>query len=283
MGKLFPKSHFSGISNEMQEHNEMKEPALFLDFDGVLCDSLHECYETSLRAWQTVSSTMAEKVARNRPDGEDDEERKELFRRYRPFIRNGGDYLFLQLAIDTQIPLHSQEAFDQLQQGYPELSRKGDEIFQKWRSHFLSSNPERWFSLNPLFPGIAELLNKAANNEEVYILSTKPVRFIHEIVTFHAVKWPLHRIICSKPRAKVDVILEVMEEKHYREAIFVEDQIDHLLKVLEKGNLVKNIRPCLASWGYIKEEWKQYEGVECISIDTLANWTDTLVHSPFYK
>lgn len=238
----------------------MNKQAIFLDFDGVLCDSLPECYETSLAAWLDYSRAG---------DAEEDlqePKRLELFRRYRPFIRNGGDYLFLQRAISRNHPLQSQEEFDQLCREDPELNRDGDRLFQEYRARFLSRQRQRWFSLNPLFPGVAEMLKAVLERPEVYILSTKPARFIGEILTFHSLLWPEERIICSKPREKGEIILEMIQEAPYTRAIFVEDQVDHLMKAKHP-----KIRPFLAEWGYIREEWKHEEGITPISIEKLQN------------
>ena len=86
--------------------NASKEDKLvFLDFDGVICDSLPECYEVSLAAYYGIylKTTVPDDTA---------VDTLKVFRHFRPYIRRGGDYLFIQLAIHQGISLESQEDLD---------------------------------------------------------------------------------------------------------------------------------------------------------------------------
>ena len=80
---------------------------VFLDFDGVICDSLPECYTVSLAAYYGLfRKSEVPKDASGATET--------VFRRFRPYIRRGGDYLFIQMAIHQGIRLESQEDFDSL-------------------------------------------------------------------------------------------------------------------------------------------------------------------------
>jgi beta-phosphoglucomutase-like phosphatase (HAD superfamily) len=88
----------------MSQHNNT---ALFLDFDGVLCDSVAECFVSSWLAYfDREGSKMPESVSLAQ---------KDLFTRYRPFIRRGADYMLLQYAIENNIELVAQRDFDNLE------------------------------------------------------------------------------------------------------------------------------------------------------------------------
>ena len=67
---------------------------LFLDFDGVICDSEPECFESSSVAYRKLKSP--ENVSKSL-------EHRSLFRQLRPLIRSGEDYLVIHLI--TSLPL----------------------------------------------------------------------------------------------------------------------------------------------------------------------------------
>ena len=228
----------------------------FLDFDGVLCDSLPECYAVSRTAFWRLHLGMPEPP----PSPADEAE----FVRMRPYIRRGADYLLLHLAIREGRALESQEAFDGLAAREADLDDRFQELFYRARSELLEGNPERWFALNPLYPGIGEMLLRNRRNHDVLILSTKEAPFILEILRHHGVEWEPGRVLCSGKEPKLRFIDRVLKELGASRAVFVDDQIDHF-----RGKAEHPVRRILADWGYIRKEWISEERFETISLEGL--------------
>ncbi len=239
---------------------------LFLDFDGVLCDSLPECFVSSLLAWNRWKERKPDSPGGILQLADRDHAGLKRFEALRPFVRNGGDYLFLHHAIEYGTAVREQKDFDALMLHYPELAAAAGDLFQHCRSELLAADRERWLDLNPLFKGIPRLLEREAHNGSAFILSTKPVRFILEILRHNGIAWAEERCICSGGRPKVDIIDEVLSAQGARTetAWFVDDQIDHLL-LPRRSKIV----PLLASWGYIKKEWLKNPEIRPINIDDL--------------
>lgn len=220
-------------------------PLLFLDFDGVIGDSIPECFVVSWVAYyqrllkkNPVSVTLAD---------------YSLFREFRPFIRIGSDYLFLQKAVDTGIVLSDQTAFDRfLESHHQDIHEEFYRLFYQVREEMLLNQADYWYSLNPLFPHMQEFLERAASISELYILSTKKPWFIGKILEFNGIQMDSSRIIGSGKEIKVNIIEDIMKKTAVSRAVFIDDQIDHFKYI--SNSLIEAYLP---NWGYIEPGWLQ--------------------------
>ena len=235
---------------------EKSRRMLFLDFDGVLCDSINECY---------VSSWLAFYRGGEEPKAISIAERKR-FDGYRPFIRRGADYLLLQHCIRNGVVLARQEDFD------AQLARMGerrmadyDRLFYEVRRELLEKERPYWLALNPPFAAIVPALGGAAPNPLVHIISTKRADYIFEIVRSWGLAWPLERIYCSGTEDKEDYLRTCLDGQEMEEGILVDDQIDHLTRIKDR-----RIRSYLASWGYVKPEWLAQRSIEVLDREGFA-------------
>jgi hypothetical protein len=238
---------------------------LFLDFDGVICNSIDECYVSSWlayhglskHAWPTAARPGAvtseeatgKDIARSRlPDSVAlaDHER---FARYRPLIRRGGDYLLLQYCVDHGVELETQQDLDSMS---ADLADEGSDVihaqFYRAREQLLRDDPDYWLRLNTLYPEVAAHLPRLA--ERHWIITTKEASFAQRILAYHRVDWSLDRIICSGKSRKFTVISQMLEALPNRRAILVDDQIDHLREQDDP-----DVYGVLAAWGFVMPEW----------------------------
>lgn len=226
---------------------------LYLDFDGVLCDSLEECYRSSWLAssgWQVDASLP--------PDPPFDASYRSRFDACRPFIRSGEDYLLAhRWASRGEVP-RSQGDFDE------SLKEAGGAQMADWkqslyevRDRMLEHHRALWLSWNPLYPGIASALATQADNPAVWVLSTKKAEFITEILAHHRVEWPVARTLYTGPRGKLAIIEELSGTAG---SVLIDDQADHL--DFAHGSC----RCFLALWGYVAPEAVRRAG-ETLSLD----------------
>ncbi len=235
----------------------MKSVQVFLDFDGVLCNSVQECFVSS---WLAYHNERAPDSAKSIPH-----QVKEKFYTYRPLIRTGADYVLLQEALDKGIPLASQKNFDDLQARIGSVTMSGyREAFYSVREFLLENHREFWISLNPLFECFIPGLKAAVREPEYTIISTKKSSFVAEILNSNNIRWPADRIIDSGNERKLSIIGALLTDTD--RAVFIDDQIDHLL-----GNSDSRIEPKLAEWGYIKDEWLGQTEVETIGKEELLS------------
>lgn len=230
---------------------------VFLDFDGVICDSLPECYTVSRIAYFGLYLGGAIPQA-----GPDDER---TFRQLRPFIRRGGDYLFIHHCLQNNLVIGSQKDFDAVIHAEHGLDDTFHELFYKARRELFGSDPQRWYALNPLYPGIKTLLQKHGMGGDVLILSTKEADFIAKILAFNGIPWDASRIYCSGKERKLGFIDRVMDELGASRAVFVDDQIDHF-----NGSSAHPVRCLLADWGYVMPVWIEAATGESARVETVS-------------
>jgi hypothetical protein len=217
-------------------------PLLFLDFDGVICDSLDECIISSLYAYFVLLKQTD--ITRLPVDY------KKRFALLRPYVRNGEDYLVIQEILKDTISINSQEHFDIILSRYRDEMPFYRELFYKARNHLISRDSGFWSGLNRIYPHIHSHLAKIHTSPFFYILSTKRADFINSILRQNKLSVPEDHILVAWDVMKLDYISSLLDKKNYMSAVFVDDRIDHLLK-----NTDPRITPCLASWGYIQQEW----------------------------
>jgi len=236
----------------------MGKPVVFLDFDGVICDSVDECF---------VSSWMSYSHYRESEPTEVSLSDYQTFRSYRPFIRGGADYLLLQRCIDLGIHLSNQDDFDRQveivgEKGMDEFHRQ----FYAIRTELLKKDKAFWLKLNRFFPEVKQPLHSLT--APAWILTTKEASFAHEIIISQGFDWSLDKIICSGKERKVEIIENIIEKD--QSAVFIDDQIDHFT-----GRVDPRISCYLASWGYVKPEWLK-EDVEVLTLEGFAELLGSL-------
>jgi len=218
----------------------------FIDFDGVICDSALEGFVSSEIAYTRL--TTGKDPDRCSLTGRD------AFYRMRPFIRNGEDFLLLQEYITAGREIYSQQEFDAA------LSARGTDRMQQYRDaiyrvrqELVGNAREYWIHLNRIYPEVEPVIRGVVNREQVYILSTKQSDLIAEILSGSGIPWPKDRIITSLGKTKEEIITERMNAVNAAQALFVDDQPDHLLS--PEASVDLGITCYLAAWGYVRPEW----------------------------
>jgi len=216
---------------------------LFLDFDGVICDSVSECFDSSIAAFRMKESNSVNISFTGNTPG-----LHERFLKLRPFIRNSEDYLFLLEIIEYNIEIKNQADFDRFVAGKTTDTKKEyKKLFYDARSSNLARDSERWYGLNPIYQHIIEPLRVYASNPSLYILSTKRSDFIVHIFGKNDVRMEHDRILfAGEKEKKLEIVRRFLDKGIGEKAIFVDDQVDHLI-----ANSDSRITVCLPLWGYI--------------------------------
>jgi hypothetical protein len=216
----------------------MQKRHLFLDFDGVICDSIDETF---------VSSWIAFTGFHDLQPGSIPLSVYHTFRKYRPFIRGGRDYMLIQRCIAKNVAISNQEEFDAQADQLSEAELEGfHRDFYGARGALLENERAYWLGLNRIYPEISRALETVVPH--AWILTTKEAAFAHEIITSKGFDWSIDRIICSGKDPKLGIIEEAIDESDT--AVFIDDQVDHFTDPVDP-----RISCYLASWGYILPEW----------------------------
>jgi phosphoglycolate phosphatase-like HAD superfamily hydrolase len=218
---------------------------VFLDFDGVICDSALECLVSSWEAYFRDHGRDAPKAV--------PVDLKERFLALRPYVRSGEDFMLCQQILHEGPAVASQEDFDRLasSNGPTALSHLR-ETFYTARARLLKEERTHWIRLNRLYPWVAARLPRWAASPCAYILSTKRPQYIDEILRASGIAFPTSRILFSEKDKKGARIEELLERRGRKGAVIVDDQIDHLAAIRRSS---ARISVYLAAWGYVKPEW----------------------------
>jgi phosphoglycolate phosphatase-like HAD superfamily hydrolase len=235
---------------------------VFLDFDGVICDSL---LETLVSSWRGYYILRGEQEPPTMPVSLFQD-----FSRLRPYVRAGEDFILMQELIATNFPIRSQRDFDdQLTRRGEQWSVRSREFFYTARRDILTHQREYWIALNRLYPHVVPCLRNWSSSSSLYILSTKGADFIVEILTSKGIPMDPNRVLSCEAKEKKNTILRILVARGGERALFIDDQIDHLAAASAQD---PRIIGCLASWGYVQQQWlEDSRGVELLHPDQFAD------------
>ena len=218
---------------------------LFLDFDGVICDSLRECLVVSWIAYH-------HHFRKSRPDRVAVGLRAK-FADMRCLIRSGEDYLLIQHLIAHSEEVTAQRDFDrQAERIGSDTMHRFQELFYAARSELLESDRQYWLRLNRIYTHMLDGMRDLSDSAPVFIISTKRIAYIDELLRAHGIGFDVARIIYSGASRKLSIISSVLDASACPQALFVDDQIDHFA-----DNKDQRIDCRLATWGFVKPQWLQ--------------------------
>ena len=218
---------------------------LVLDFDGVICDSIDECFVSSWEACQRLGGAVG-------PVPEPPAGLPEAFARLRPYVRTGEDFLVMLHAAEHGDRVGDQTGFDALaRREEPGTLARFKALFYAARERLLAEERTRWLSLNRVYPHAREaLLGALDSGLPLRILSTKKAPYILEILGANGIVIPAADVHYCASGPKVPRVRALLARSGCQRAAFVDDQIDYLL-----GHDDARIDVYLASWGYVRPEW----------------------------
>jgi phosphoglycolate phosphatase-like HAD superfamily hydrolase len=221
----------------------MTEPHLLvLDFDGVICDSVDECFASSWEAWQRMTGGGPVPPA---PPG-----RREAFCRLRPFLRGGQDYGVIQWIAERGLSVADQAGFDAVarEMGEARLAEFRRRFYEA-RERMLAENRDRWLAMHRIYPHVREAFG-FLDRSRLRILSTKKAPYILELLSANGIGVPADNVHYCPSGPKVPRAAELLEQSGLSRAVFVDDQVDFLL-----GAGDPRVDCYLASWGYVQPGW----------------------------
>ncbi len=242
---------------------EKQTDFLALDFDGVIADSIDECLVVSHNAFLEYHGSGQKLKNIN----EIEKEKIDAFRRLRNFIRSGEDYVFIQLALHNRNQLTNQNDFDGFLAKNKHLKPTFFNLFYQEREIFSSDQNHVWIQLNPLYPGIKTFLAHYQYKENLFIITTKKIEYVHKILKSHDIRLKENNCLHAHGQQTKLKIIKNLLDKYEISAdhfYFIDDQIDTLINVKQA-----EVQCLLAQWGYNNpEQWERakYAGVSLLTL-----------------
>lgn len=229
------------------EHTELtvqcRVEVLALDFDGVICDSRHECLELSLRCFAEVSPDLYSLLA-----GEKMAEARSFFLERRGLVRPARNFylLWVWAACFPERRLSAND-FEAMASEFSGELVQFETLFFGNRAEILANDPEAFVSLNPFYSGVVETWK--AFSMPTYIVSTKDSNSIELLLRSKNIS--VDGVFGFGPNSKRENIAMIIDKHAINpEALaFVDDNPLHLRDVAGVG-----IQTFWASWGYGPED-----------------------------
>lgn len=235
---------------------------IYLDFDGVLCDSVEESFIVSYLAFhkEELEEGIYKDISwRNSYKGNLSKQRS-LFKSYRPFIKGAEDFMVLQRAIENGVFLKDEKEYLDYRQENLKSTDRADLYYM--RDLIYREDPSWWYSLNSLYGGVEDFLNKIIDKKNFIILSTKESIYIKAILDFYGIDFPKERIVTELKK-----IAYINSMDKGKRSILVDDQIKYGQEAQETSNIIFY----LSSWGYILKDWLKNNPFRVIELDELKD------------
>lgn len=239
----------------------MSKTLIFLDFDGVLCDSVKEAYILTRFAYKNID-------VKQPIDTED----YQIFRKYRFLVSNSWQYYILADVLEN----FSYQDADFIESRYRYIVSQGktDECnefnnkFLAKRKELMENDFKFWNSLETPTNFLQELkkILSQADNSSFAILSTKNKEAIIKKFKFWGIEFDANLIFDKKDLenlSKGEFIRQYLDShSDIDEAILVDDNEDNINSCAS----VENLKACLTSWGYLKSPKDKMSEEEVLEI-----------------
>jgi phosphoglycolate phosphatase-like HAD superfamily hydrolase len=211
---------------------------LALDFDGVICDSIVECMETSYQAFLVLNQgiRLPEKIP---------QEWKNIFCMRRGYVRPSGNfYMLWQWITESPNKIITFNQFENLCLNNKSVIEDFSELFHGIRSKKILDNKNLFIEQNKLFPDVKKNWPSSLENL-IYIITTKDIESVKIIMD--SAQLTCNGIYGRGSGPKSLSILKIAERNMVKpsDIIFVDDSVAHLEEVKITGCSTIH-----ATWGY---------------------------------
>ena len=239
----------------------MKDYILGLDFDGVLWDSVGECY-------LTLGETLLLEGTQVPQEGPI----PEAFRRARWLVRTGGDFL-LAYELATADPgrdfeAYTKEEFQALRDLHRDRLQAFEVKFYAQRQHLRQHQSERWLAAQAPYQAVVDQFEGLRSAfREVVLMTTKDGPSARQLLASAGIELP----IWSRENGvdKGEQALDLCRQRGHQpdKILFIDDLMDNLDQVRRVGT-----PGFLAAWGYNTPGERQLalkDGYGVLQIDDL--------------
>ncbi len=215
----------------------MKEHLLALDFDGVLWDSVGECFVTARKAWEVLEGPWP-------PVSE------AAFRRGRWLVRTGGEFgvlvRLLQEDPERDPETFGNEEFLARSAADRAFLKRFEAEFYAQRKRARSEEREAWLATQAPYPEVLqEWPSLKQEFREVVICTTKDEGSIRELLATANLKASILAKEFSLDKRDQMGFLAATRGVDPEQIVFVDDLLPNLESVAATG-----VRVALAGWGY---------------------------------
>jgi phosphoglycolate phosphatase-like HAD superfamily hydrolase len=245
--------------------NKTTSRVVFLDFDGVLFDTVREAYAVTMIALRRFVQVV---------DVDFDSKHFAKFSQFRYLTGPAWNYYYLIQSIDKKIA-HS--AVD-LEAEYKKLlepptrgeHRSFEENFFQSRKRIRETDHDCWLSLiSPynIFEDMRELINEFRSR--FFLVTTRDRESVLDLLNLYNLYIPEPNVCAKKEYAlhgsKLNVIQDLINKHKINESLFIDDLEEHLMAC----GTIENLLAMQAKWGYVVPHAMRCSSKSSINNDSL--------------
>ena len=234
----------SALAGIYRKQESERRSVVFLDFDGVIFDSVIEAYAIAMLTSQKIA-TLAEL------DTESEHAKRFFAQRY--LVGPAWNYYYLLKAIEND----TDDEFATYLPGEPGQEAKDFQAaFFATRQVMRNNFWDEWLSLNRIYSGSEEFIDLLNNNRNIVILTTKDQPTVKALLDCYGLRRSIDIYDAKsyeKFGEKSNFIDEYIRSNNIKKALFVDDSLRHL----EKCSWIESLDVIQARWGYVSAEIKE--------------------------
>lgn len=223
---------------------------VFLDFDGVLFDTVREAYAVAV-----ISSGRYNSI----DEIDFETERYQNFKRLRYLISPAWNYKYLleELEVSDDINLIKNNFLNSISNTSKENYEEFENSFFSTRNYLRKNHYEKWFRLNVAFPFLREIEFLFDEYKHlVYIVTTKDKATVLKLLSLEGIEFDEKRIFDKEDYEKFGSKKSIIESLIPQEtqSIFIDDSDKHI----QDCSQLKSLRCFQPDWGYVGLESQTY-------------------------
>lgn len=235
---------------------------LALDFDGVICNSIHDSVMTALNTYLKCTAKHHLPLQKPlTPETVTDFENKnpefmKQFSHLMPLGNFARDYYVILKIIDKNQydTICSQRDFNNFREFLNDQQMKTyNNLFYEYRHSLQKNDPDAWADLLPAFPGIPQAVRKLSKNFLLTVATSKDVNSVNILLK----KYGINDLFASdnildkdfaKTKREHMIKFKRLHDLDFSDIHFIDDKISHLLEVKDL-----KVHTYLATWGFNTE------------------------------
>lgn len=214
--------------------------AVVFDFDGVVVDSIDECFLVAVSAYNKMGGKI--KLTR---------ESKNLYKKYRAYLRITEDHVPALKMIEKGI--FKKDYIKNSRNKFNKEKKEFVKNFYETRRELQKNDIKKWISLHKPFEEVINLIKRNEKKWNIFISSTKDKNSIAKILQSFGIRISSKRIFSrefsndkSEHVKAISKLYKIPESR----IIFIDDVLENLEMIKRKSEA----KLALASWGYTTKE-----------------------------
>ncbi len=258
-----------------------KTPLIAFDFDGVICNSIHDSLLTAINAFCSIEpekSFPLEKIC-SKEIFNFEKSNPDFFYKFNEMMPLGNFaedyYVFIKIILNEDYDkISGQDDFDSYKKLLnPEILERYSLEFYKYRRNLQTNTPDEWAALLPIYDGIDNAVKILHDKAVLAISTSKDLKSVNLLLDKYGLSsFFQKKNILDKDYAesKKDQLLALHAENDIplKNIHFVDDKALHIIAVKDL-----NINKYLAAWGFNGKREAQIalkNGAVVLNIEDLA-------------